>query len=515
MIPSDVAAQLRSLADVGQLSGQPQVPGLQRAREIQSQLPQLVPGQRFHATLQRTLPDGTFQAVVAGREITLALNASAKPGDSLELMVTDRSPGVVFARLLGPGEGAPGGQASSTPTQLSPAGRLISFLLGGQAAASPAKLAGGQPLLAQGAVAAAPLASALQQAVTRSGLFYEAHQARWLTGRLPTESLRQEPQGQLPPGAGRQSGGSGGPGAAGGTPGGGMSTTPGASGSAGGAGTSGTGPTAAGTAGGPGAAAGAGAHGVNATAQGSNATGANASGTNATGTHATGANPQDAAAGRAGMSGLESGMLRSASGASSSIASSNASAPQPALPGPVIPLVQQQLDALATNQYVWQGQAWPGQEIELIVEDPAEWAREAEDSEAAAWQTRLRLTLPRLGEVEARLRLSASGLRLQLLAAEPESARRLDSHRDELISALSAADLVVGAFEVSTSEASASVTSTRTGRLLGGGAEAGSGAGAAAEAEAGGTAGVGAGAGAGAGAGVGAGAPAESKAEGE
>jgi hypothetical protein len=55
---------------------------------------------------------------------------------------------------------------------------------------------------------AADLAPVLKQAVTQSGLFYEAHQARWVAGDLPTEALRQEPQGKYPvvhmPGAGAE-----------------------------------------------------------------------------------------------------------------------------------------------------------------------------------------------------------------------------------------------------------------------------------------------------------------------
>ena len=40
------------------------------------------------------------------------------------------------------------------------------------------------------------------------------------------------------------------------------------------------------------------------------------------------------------------------------------------IPKRLMPVVHQQLDALATQQYVWQGQAWPGQPIEWVIEDP-------------------------------------------------------------------------------------------------------------------------------------------------
>lgn len=44
------------------------------------------------------------------------------------------------------------------------------------------------------------LALALREAVDRSGLFYERHQAQWINGQRSEASLRQEPQAGWPPG---------------------------------------------------------------------------------------------------------------------------------------------------------------------------------------------------------------------------------------------------------------------------------------------------------------------------
>ena len=139
MIPADLAARLRTLTEAGFFETEPPVPGLQRAREIQARLPELVPGQRFFATLQRTLPDGSFRAVVAGQQMTLALDGSAKSGDTLELEVTQLTPRTVFARVVG-GEAAGTAGASAQPA-LSQTGKLISFLLTGQPAPAAASLA--------------------------------------------------------------------------------------------------------------------------------------------------------------------------------------------------------------------------------------------------------------------------------------------------------------------------------------------------------------------------------------
>ncbi|HNB06266.1 MAG TPA: flagellar hook-length control protein FliK, partial [Thauera aminoaromatica] len=194
MIPSDLAARLRTLTEASFFETEPPVPGLQRAREIQARLPELVPGQRFLATLQRTLPDGSFRAVVAGQQMTLALDGSAKAGDTLELEVTQLTPRTVFARVVG-GEAATTAGASAQPA-LSQTGRLISFLLTGQPVPSPASLAGNRPLLDAPPTAGSQLVPVLRQALGQSGLFYESHQVQWVLGKLETAALLREPQGQ-------------------------------------------------------------------------------------------------------------------------------------------------------------------------------------------------------------------------------------------------------------------------------------------------------------------------------
>ena len=84
-------------------------------------------------------------------------------------------------------------------------------------------------------------------------------------------------------------------------------------------------------------------------------------------------------------------------------------------------LVRQQLEVLDLRQLVWQGELWPGQTLRWEIEE-----REAEGGGPGEreWATRVQLTLPRLGEVEAWLRLTARGVQVDILAT-PESAARL------------------------------------------------------------------------------------------
>ncbi|MCM3532601.1 flagellar hook-length control protein FliK, partial [Cytobacillus oceanisediminis] len=87
-----------------------------------------------------------------------------------------------------------------------------------------------------------------------------------------------------------------------------------------------------------------------------------------------------------------------------------------------VPLVRQQLDALATDQFRWTGEAWPGARLDWTIEpdEPGHRApRGGGDDDAGdgiAWRTRLTLTLPSLGTVDAELVLNGAQLVARLRA---------------------------------------------------------------------------------------------------
>lgn len=100
-------------------------------------------------------------------------------------------------------------------------------------------------------------------------------------------------------------------------------------------------------------------------------------------------------------------------------------------------VVRQQLETLETRQVVWQGTLWPGQTIEWQVgEEPSQEHVVAEERE---WRSRLRLTLPRLGGIDATLAVSARGARLNLRADSAASAELLEANRPALRKALAEA----------------------------------------------------------------------------
>jgi Flagellar hook-length control protein FliK len=131
---------------------------------------------------------------------------------------------------------------------------------------------------------------------------------------------------------------------------------------------------------------------------------------------------------------------QSADAASSQDAPSTAAAVHPA----TIPLVRQQLDLLATGQFRWTGEAWPGARLDWTIEqDGDEWDRSGGGTESVddqPWRTRLTLSLPTLGTVDAELTLT--GMRLVArVQASPNGAARLAMQGESFRQRLAAAGI--------------------------------------------------------------------------
>lgn len=402
MIPGDLASRLRMLGEAGFLNGEPNLAPLARIKAISGQLPDFTPGERIIAHLEAPRPDNTAQARIDGREVILALSPGVKAGDVLELVVTHVSPQAVLARLAtnpAPLPPTPGETITTPQTSgpiLSQAGRLISYLLAGPSGQAPevtlsstaqllsarsdsAPLAASSsaPLLATppGAPQDVPrLAGQLAQALGESGLFYEAHQARWLAGQTQASQLLQEPQGRLSPLLQLFGGKL------------------------------------------PDAAT------LNQLVQDTiPKTSSSTPWMPGDGSMPAEDTPPPPA-------------LR--------FVSANESGPA-GIPERLVPLVHQQLDSLATHQVSWQGQIWPGQMMEWEIEDPETQEREAgnPDEPAAHWNSTLRLTLPGLGQIEARLQLTPQGVALRLVSEDENTRQQLQRNAASLEEALAAANV--------------------------------------------------------------------------
>ena len=325
------------------------------AARLTTALGNLAPGQRLFAEIQAQLPNGAFRALVGERPITLALPFAAKPGDTLELEVTESEGELQLAVVAnrGAGETATANKAGeSVATTLSQTGRLILDLIGNTddpgSRAAPAPLNGNQPLVSSFPDQAADLAPILQNALSKSGVFYEAHQARWVAGELPTEVLQQEPQGKLSEHL---------------------------------------------------------APAVNVAPEAKTIAS----------TH--------------GRDTLQPAMTvqgQSTAPPQASTTPENTPLQNSPIPRELVPIVQQQLDGLATQNFAWQGQIWPGQPMWWEISENADHATTADNETAARWQTRLKLALPSLGDIEATLRLRGDGqIELAVTSESTASENRL------------------------------------------------------------------------------------------
>lgn len=111
-----------------------------------------------------------------------------------------------------------------------------------------------------------------------------------------------------------------------------------------------------------------------------------------------------------------------------------------------LPLVQQQLAALDTGQMPWRGEIWPGQTMDWEVgsESPAPDIGE----EPPRWHSRLRLTLPRLGEITALLVLDSHGVRITMSAGNASVAETLRTGQAALVQSMQSSGLNVSGIEV-------------------------------------------------------------------
>lgn len=356
LIPNDVGLRLRMQTDAAL---QPIAP----VTEIPADLTELRPGQVFSARIQEVLPENTYKALVAGRTLTLALPQGAKAGDTLELVVVDRTPRLVVAQLASPGVSGDAAATADAPfTSLSRTAQLIGALLTRDGSpAPPAPLTRGQPLLAavpaNAAALAAELAPQLAKAVGVSGLFYEAHQVQWVMGQRPMTDLLAEPQAKHAA----------------------MASQPTATEEA------------------------------PAAVPAENRT-------------ALGARPVLPSTPMTILQTLFGSEVARPQAAAESAAIGN---PAQAVPEDLRPLVQQQLDVATSLRMAWHGEVWPGQTLDWEIQPEDRQAGTYRGESERGWITSLRLITPRLGEIDARLSLNPQGARITLATPSETSADQL------------------------------------------------------------------------------------------
>ncbi|WP_396329250.1 flagellar hook-length control protein FliK [Burkholderia anthina] len=299
-------------------------------------------------------------AQTALSDVALALDAISRVGGAATPVVAGRTPLLADPSVLltDPATPPASGPAASAATS-----------------AATATTAAAPPV--------AVLHAALAQAVSESGLFYESHLAQWLAGQRPLAALLREPQARLAaPGQAAADGAQ-------------FDTSdvldellaPRSSL-----------PAAVRNAAQPGGTM-------------SNALAQNA---------AAGARQYAASGAAADPLGEHADLRWTPARAELAAASADPQAQTAAAVHPdAVPIVRQQLDALATDQFRWSGEAWPGARLDWTIEPDESGGRASHSDDAGdgiAWRTRLTLTLPSLGTVDAELVLSGAQLVARLRA---------------------------------------------------------------------------------------------------
>lgn len=409
MIPPDLASRLKL---VSQDLPSP-VQAVTPAKELADVLSDLSAGQKILAEIQGQLPNGSYRAMVAQREITLALPFSAKAGDTLELEVQESDGKLSLAFVANRSASVDTAGKESVTTSLSKTGNLIGNLLGEieqqGGKAKPAALNANQPIIANFPEKASDLAPILKDALTSSGMFYEAHQARWVEGKLTVANLRQEPQGKLSslmPAT--------------------LQTAPPASTSS--------------------------SPEVDAHIHLSDASMQRVMLEKA---NSPPSHPADVST-NISTKDFQTQPRESPLQIGNTLDSNLSGQRSTPIPADITPLVQQQLNALATQTYVWQGQVWPGQQMHWEITEDDGRARSGEEEVTGNWQTRLKLNLPNLGGIDARIGLDQAGrLSIALRTNQEDSQGRLQNAANALSQSLQASGLQLNKFIVAHGEITA------------------------------------------------------------
>jgi hypothetical protein len=112
-------------------------------------------------------------------------------------------------------------------------------------------------------------------------------------------------------------------------------------------------------------------------------------------------------------------------------------------------LVSQQLAAHENGRVAWQGQVWPGQDMqwEIHKDAPEGGQHQAADAEPG-WRSGLRLRFAGLGEIAATVVISGDQLHIQLKAESSDTGALLRARSGELVAALGAAGSPLASLDI-------------------------------------------------------------------
>lgn len=359
MIRPEAIAQLRLL--IG--SARTPLVASTRDREVAP----LHPGQAIDARVDQKSGSG-YAVWLHGRSYEFQLPQGTRPGDWLRLVYVSDQPRPTFALLR------IDRTAIRSDAKLSEAGRLLAMLQEVPTNAGAETSAQSPAAVFEAETPETPQAATrLRQALSMSGLFYESHQAQWVTGSRTITQLKQEPQGRLTP--------------------------------------------------------------------------LELAGTDGPPTRALPNKSEAAAADAVSGDAPQPGSAPNGDPGKAVAESEIAPARPPAHPD-TYPIIRQQLAALETGQVSWRGEVWPGQWMDWEVSGGPDPERPPPQT-VSIWSTQLKLALPNLGEVLARIELGSRGMKLKLVTGSEEHTALLRTQAPALTERIVAAGIAVCGFEVS------------------------------------------------------------------
>ena len=113
-----------------------------------------------------------------------------------------------------------------------------------------------------------------------------------------------------------------------------------------------------------------------------------------------------------------------------------------------IPLVLQQLATLETGHLFWHGEVWQNQPMEWDIYEQSHDSKENKPGPAAQWRTQIRLSMPELGDITAKIELNAQGIYIKLDASQLETASLLKNNQLPLTTDMQSAGLIIQSVEV-------------------------------------------------------------------
>lgn len=341
--------------------------------------PNLAPGERVQAHVLANLPNGRFHVLIKDQVLDMNLPSNTQTGDKLDLSVVKTQPRLTFALTDDLQRALP---QTAPDVKLSDAVKYLGALLSRATPETPDQVPASvraEPLLpAQNEqVDTARLADSLKQTLSESGVFFESHQAEWVTGQRSLQSLMREPQAQL-------------------------------------------------------------GNSINQADAKQVATPPNSPQTNDVISRNTAVlAPLNPANGDIGLK-QDASVSTTPNSVAPSLGDTRLSG-SPVEHAQLRDLVQQQLNCLDTRQLTWQGLAWPNQPMEWLVQERQEQVAPGEP-EQTVWYSRLHLDLPHLGAVTAAISLQNGMVKVHF-QSNPTTAGLLRDNQGRLENQLGAAGI--------------------------------------------------------------------------